>query len=76
MSDTEAVNRIRKRKSYKYWKKIAKTLSDCKNTRKRLLVIYHFLDGMKAFGSYTMACYALESLNQVIEDEGLHSSKG
>ena len=74
MKDKRTLNRIRKRQSYQCWKKIAKVLCERKNTEKRLLAIYRFLDDMKAFGSYTMACYALESLNQVIEDEGLHGN--
>ncbi len=60
-------DKIRKRKSYKEFKKLYYQIKD-KPTEELLRVIYQFMDSNMVYGSYTNSFYAKESLELFIND--------
>lgn len=60
--------RVRKRKSYKYWKELFAFLKRNPSKEEILRRIYTELDKWKAFGFRTQSAYSEESLELLLED--------
>ena len=64
---------IRKRNSYKEWKKLyeelfSKYVKDKKEAERVLMDIWGFIDGKSRFGYARTSYYAKQSIKQLIED--------
>jgi len=60
--------RIRKRRSYRYFKKLYKWLKTNPTPEEVLWKVYEILDRSHAFGSVQNAMYARESIELIVQD--------
>ena len=61
---------IHKRKSYEFWQKLRKQLKDTASADEALLIIHQTIDQNLMYGSITRSIYSIESLNQLIKENG------
>jgi hypothetical protein len=64
------LNRVRKRRSFDFWKNLLEFLKSEPDKREVLFKIWEILDTYQAFGSETNSNYSLESLALVLKENG------
>ena len=68
--EEEVKKRYRQRDSYRFWKESLdrSNIATAEEAKEFLLSIYHKLDRVRYFGSFTHSTYALETLHLAVDD--------
>jgi hypothetical protein len=68
--ESEVKKRYRQRSSYRFWKESLDraNIATAEEAKEFLLALYHKLDRVRYFGSFTHSAYALETLNLAVDD--------